>query len=252
MKNNFSSPGFLWPLLAVICLAIIIFGLGKALGKTPWTVKRRVTVFCGISLPIVLWIIMLTVLSYKNFFTDFSKLPPRLLFALFIPLPVVLAFSFSRTATKLLEKVPAQWLIFMQSFRIFVEILIWFAFLANKLPRQMSFEGRNFDVLTGLLAIPVGMMLLSKKTWSSKMVLGYNILGMALLLNILVVSFLSMPTPFRYFMDEPSNVLLAQFPFILLPGLLVPMAYTLHILSLRQLFLGKNSKTINVAGLALT
>jgi hypothetical protein len=46
---------------------------------------------------------------------------------------------------------------------------------------------------------------------------------------------LSMPTSLRYFMNEPSNTIVAQFPFILLPGVLVPIAYTMHIFSLRQL-----------------
>jgi len=62
---------------------------------------------------------------------------------------------------------------------------------------------------------------------------------MLLLLNILVIAVLSMPTPFRYFQNEPSNTLVAQFPFILLPGILVPIAYTLHIFSLRQLLTAK-------------
>jgi hypothetical protein len=36
-------------------------------------------------------------------------------------------------------------------------------------------------------------------------------------------------------MNEPANTLVGQFPFILLPGILVPIAYGLHIFSLRQL-----------------
>jgi uncharacterized membrane protein len=123
----------------------------------------------------------------------------------------------------------------MQSFRIVVELLLLFAFLANKLPVQMTFEGRNFDLVTGFLALPVGWLLARKKSYATKLAVAFNIIGMLLLLNILVIAVLSMPTPFRYFMNEPSNTLVAQFPFILLPGVLVPVAYTLHIFSLRQL-----------------
>jgi len=50
-----------------------------------------------------------------------------------------------------------------------------------------------------------------------------------------VIAVLSMPTPIRYFMNEPANTLVAEFPFILLPAVLVPMAYTMNIFSLRQL-----------------
>lgn len=247
MKSNFSTPGFLWPLLSIICTGIILFGLGKTLSKTEWTKQRRLKIFFGTSITVAFWITILTVLSYKGFFADFNKLPPRPFLAVIVPLPVVVLFAFSKTGTILLERVPSQWLVLMQLFRIFVEILIWFAFLANKLPVQMSFEGRNFDVLTGLLALPAGILLLRKKRWSSKIILTYNVIGIALLINIVVVALLSMPTPFRYFMNEPSNILLAQFPFILLPGLLVPIAYTLHIFSLRQLFIKKNTETIIIS-----
>jgi hypothetical protein len=43
-----------------------------------------------------------------------------------------------------------------------------------------------------------------------------------------------MPTPFRVFMNEPSNTIVAKFPIVWLPALLVPLAYGLHFLSLRQ------------------
>jgi len=62
----------------------------------------------------------------------------------------------------------------------------------------------------------------------------YNIGGLLLLVNVLVIAVLSMPTPLRVFHNEPANTLLAYFPYIYLPGVLVPLAYTLHIFSLRQ------------------
>lgn len=237
MKSNFSTPGFLWPLLALGCIAIILYGLYKALKKTEWTTLKGQKIFFGTTIIILVWIVVLTVLSYNGFFADFSKLPPRPALALLIPLPFVLIFAFSKTGKQLLQEVPLQWLVFMQSFRIFVEVLIWFAFLANKLPVQMSFEGRNFDVLTGILAIPSGYLLLRKKAYSAKILIAFNATGILLLLNILIVAVLSMPTPIRYFMNEPSNTLVAQFPFILLPGVMVPIAYSFHIFSLRQLFI---------------
>jgi len=193
----------------------------------------------------VAWAVLLTVLSYNGFFNDFSKLPPRPALALLLPLPFVLGFAFSKTGAQLLQQVSQQWLVFMQSFRIFVELLIWFAFLAGKLPVQMSFEGRNYDVLTGILAVPAGYLLLKKKTYSTAIAIAFNIAGILLLLNIIIIALLSMPTPFRYFMNEPSNIIVAQFPFILLPGVLVPLAYSLHILSLRQLYI--REKTVATA-----
>jgi len=245
MKNNFSTPGFLWPLLTLLCLVIILTGLKIALKKTKWEKSMQNKIFFGTTFILVIWIGLLTVLSINGFFTDFSKLPPRPALAMLIPLPIIFLIAFSKRGTQLLQTVPTHWLVFMQSFRVIVELLLLFAFMAGKLPEQMTFEGRNFDVITGILAFPVGYLIARKKSYASKLAIAFNIIGIILLLNILVIAVLSMPTSIRYFMNEPSNTLVGQFPFILLPGILVPIAYTMHIFSLRQLL--AKQKKINIS-----
>jgi hypothetical protein len=241
MKKDFSTPGFLWPLLTLVCIAVILYGLNKVLNKTGLSETKKSSLFWGTAAILTTWAILLTALSYNGFFADFSKLPPRPVLAMLFPLPVVLLFTFSKPGKELLRAIPVHWLVVMQSFRIFVEVLIWFAFLADKLPVQMSFEGRNFDVLTGILALPVGYLLVKKKEYAPQLIIVFNVVGILLLLNILAVAVLSMPGPIRYFMNEPSNTLVAQFPFILLPGVLVPIAYSLHIFSLRQLYIKRTT-----------
>jgi len=237
MKNNFSSPGFLWPLLTIICLIIIGYGLQQALHRTSFDRRKKQRIIIGTVFCFVLWVTAITVLSYKDFFSDFQSLPPRPVIAMLFPLPVILLLSFSSTGTQILKAVPPHWLILMQSFRIFVEILIWFAVLANKFPIQMSFEGRNFDIFSGILALGAAYLMVKMPIASQKIIISFNIIGILLLLNILIVALLSMPTSVRYFMNNPSAELVAQFPFILLPSVLVPIAYSFHIFSLRQLFL---------------
>jgi len=245
MKNNFSTPGFLWPLLTLVCLVLILAGLRAVLIRTNWEKNRQNKIFFATVFVLVTWIGLLTILSNNGFFADFSKLPPRPALAMLIPLPIIILVAFSKTGTQLLQTVPSHWLVFMQSFRIIVELLLLFAFMAGKLPVQMTFEGRNFDVLTGILALPVGYLLARKKAYASKLAIAFNILGILLLLNILVIAVLSMPTSIRYFMNEPSNTLVGQFPFILLPGVLVPIAYTMHIFSLRQLLAKQSMVNVN-------
>jgi hypothetical protein len=123
----------------------------------------------------------------------------------------------------------------MQSFRIVVELLLWMAFTKGLLPEQMTFEGRNFDVFAGILGLLAGWLMLRNKRWWKAVALVYNIIGLGLLMNILVIAVLSMPTSLRYFMNEPANTIVAEFPFIYLPGILVVIALALHIFSLRQL-----------------
>lgn len=180
------------------------------------------------------WLLLLGILSARGFFSDFSRVPPRITIALLTPLPVVLFFIRSRAGKQFLSQVQPQWLIYLQSFRILVEIGLWILVRNGSLPEQMSFEGRNFDILTGLFAFPVGYYCFVKKTWSPIVALLYNIAGLLLLVNIVAVSALSLPSPLRAFHNGPDSSLITSFPFIYLPGLLVPLAYTLHIFSLRQ------------------
>src|SRR5450432_1423859 len=243
MKNNFSLAGP-WLLIIAICLLIILTGLKNTLKKTTWSQSLNNKILYGTALSILLWIVLLSVLAVNGFFANFSKIPPRLPLAILLPLPFVLIISFSKKGKQLLPLIPAYWIVWMQSFRIAVELFLWMAFMANKLPVQMTFEGRNFDIVTGLLAIPVGYFLSKKIKQTSALTLAFNIIGLLLLINILVLSILFMPTPFRYFMNEPANTLLAQFPFILLPGVLVPLAYTLHIFSLLQLSLDRSAPQV--------
>jgi hypothetical protein len=193
------------------------------------------SIFRRTAVLLIAWLLLLGILSIRGFFTNFSQLPPRLSFALLVPLPLVLLFIRSQAGKQLLHHIQPQWLIYLQSFRILVEIALWLLVRNGALPVQMSFEGLNFDVLTGLLAFPVGYYCFVKKNWPPVAAMLYNIAGLVLLINIVTISTLSMPTPLRVFHNQPDSSLLTKFPFIYLPGLLVPLAYTLHILSLRQL-----------------
>lgn len=227
-------PAILLSLLSLATYSLVLAGLRKVLSATGWEDLRQKVLFRKALAGILYWAALLTVLSLLGFFSDFSRLPPRIPLAIFIPLPVVLFIAFSRTGTELLRQTPPHWLVYLQAFRILVECVLWLNFLKGLMPVQMSFEGRNFDILAGLFAIPVGYFCLVKKSWPRWITLIYNIAGLLLLANIIVVSVLSMPTPLRYFHNEPANTLLGHFPFIFLPGLLVPLAYSLHIFSLRK------------------
>ena len=190
--------------------------------------------FRKIAIVLIAWLILLGILSIRGFFADFSRLPPRLALALLPPLPAVLLFLRSAAGKRLLQHIQPHWLIYLQSFRILVEIGLWMLVRNGSLPVQMSFEGRNFDVISGLLAFPVGYYCFVKKSWPPVIALLYNITGLVLLINIVSISALSMPGPLRAFHNQPDSSFLTRFPLIYLPGFLVPLAYTLHILSLRQ------------------
>ena len=105
----------------------------------------------------------------------------------------------------------------------------------------MTFEGRNLDILSGITATLVAFLVYRKKL-SRPLTIAWNVACLGLLANIVITAILSLPTPFRVFMNEPTNTIVAEFPIVWLPALLVPLAYGLHFLSIRQLLSGPIKK----------
>jgi hypothetical protein len=70
-------------------------------------------------------------------------------------------------------------------------------------------------------------------------------------LNIVTISALSLPTPLRVFHNLPDSSLVTTFPFIYLPGVMVPLAYTLHIFSIKQWLMVHRSGTSPVKKLVV-
>lgn len=227
-----TASGFI--LLTLACMAFVLYGLHFALKASGMELGKRRRIFYTALGGIVFWITIISILSVNGFFQDFSAMPPRLIFMLLPPLLVILRLTFSKGLGDLLRHIPQSWLIYMQSFRFFVEILLWMLLIQNVIPVQMSLEGYNMDIVAGITA-PLFAYLYVRQKWSYKAAVAWNIFGLSLLLNIVVISILSAPLPIRYFMNEPANTVVTLFPYILLPTVLVPMAYMLHFFSLKQL-----------------
>ena len=238
--DSFSILELFWLLFTLVCL----IGIGAGLGKVSATVFRNASnkpnIVWRYIILITAWLISLFTLAKNGFFAVTTSFPPRLIISIVIPTIAIILFSVSTIGVRLLNAVPAHSLILMQSFRIVVEILIWYTYVESKLPIQMTWEGKNADILSGLLALPAGYYLWKYKKDSPKLVLAYNLTGIALLLNILIVAVLTFPTPVRYFTNEPSNIIISRFPYIVLPGVLVPIAIAMHIFSLRKMALNRN------------
>jgi len=240
--NATTLPDILIVLLSLACITVVLVYLHKALRMTKWSRPVQNRIFSTTVLLIAGWMMMVGIMAIKGFFADLTTLPPRPIILILLPLPLVLVTAFSKRFKEMALTIPEHWLIRFQAFRIFVELILWQAFAKNILPVQMTFEGRNWDIASGVLALVVAWMVLHKRNNYRTIATAYNIIGIGLLLNVLIVAFLSMPTPLRYFMNEPTVEKVGQFPMIYLPSVLVVLAYSFHIFSLRQLWLLKQVK----------
>ncbi len=191
----------------------------------------------GISLVFVsIWLIFMLIIASSGFLSDYTSFPPHILLIVLPPFLFLLLLMMAKQFNDLTEQFNVFWLVYAQSFRILMEFILWLLYRYHVIPVQMTFEGRNFDILVGITAPLIAYYCFVKKSWPLKVALVWNIAGVLLLANIVIVAVLSTPYPFRQFMNEPANTVIFSFPFVWLPGFVVPFALLLHLIAIRRLW----------------
>ncbi len=182
-------------------------------------------------LGVLLWLIYNSVLSRTEVLQSLS-LPPRL--AVFVVIPILIFVSvlvFSGRLDAIIKRSLSHQVIVLQSFRILVELLIFGAFLEGVFPKEVSFEGINYDIFVGISALVIGFLEFRKKL-SARIVLVWNFAGLAIL-GVTVYSFMH-SFYFGDFVKEGMLVKFVQMPYLLLASFLMPTAVFLHFFSIRK------------------
>jgi hypothetical protein len=239
----FSQAGFI--AVTLLYYALFILCIWRGIRQTDYRERQQRTILFKILVSLLLWFGLTAILSQAGFFSSFEKFPPPFFLLLIVPLAAIIYFISRPITREILGRIPLQHLIYLQTFRIIVEVLLWMLFMDNLVPVQMTFEGRNFDVLAGLTSIVMGY-LVSRGRVNKQIALIWNFICLGLLANIVTIAILSTPTPMRVFMNEPANTIVTEFPIVFLPAALVPLAYGLHFLSIIQL--RDKGNTLNAFG----
>jgi len=167
---------------------------------------------------------------------SFTTVPPTMMVAIALSLALALRVGLSGMGGRLAAGVPLALLVGVQGFRLPLELLMHRAYGEGLMPVQMSYSGRNFDIVTGITAIVLAAALwMAPQRVSPRLVLAWNVMGSALLLNVLTIALLSAPTPLRVFTNEPANVWIARAPFVWLPAVFVLAALAGHLVIFRRL-----------------
>jgi hypothetical protein len=143
--------------------------------------------------------------------------------------------GYSRLGRQLAVCVPIAALVGVQAFRLPLELIMHRGFQQGFVPIQMTYAGRNFDIVTGVTAALLGAALLRVRV-PRMVVLLWNVMGLVLLANVLTIAVLSMPMLRRFGADR-MNVWVAVPPFVWLPAVLVVAALAGHIIIFRRLAL---------------
>jgi hypothetical protein len=161
--------------------------------------------------------------------------PPPMLILLMASLGLAAWIGFSSLGRQLAVGVPLAALVGVQAFRLPLELIMHRGFQQGFVPIQMTYAGRNFDIVTGVTAALLGAALLRVRV-PRMVVLLWNVMGLVLLANVLTIAVLSMPMLRRFGADR-MNVWVAVPPFVWLPAVLVVAALAGHIIIFRRLAL---------------
>jgi small-conductance mechanosensitive channel len=218
------------PLLVAAGFVMACELAGRRLGRAV-TERRRRAVRLGAA--VLVWLSVTALVAASGVLRWFKATPPP--FAVFALAVIVvgIAVSCSPLGTLLVRGLPLWVLVGFQVFRFPLELVMHQAYVEGVMPAQMSYSGRNYDILSGITAGVLGCWLARGRVPRWVIVL-WNFLGFALLVNIVAIAVVSTPL-FRWFGEERLNVFVTYPPFVWLPGVLVMAALMGHILVWRRL-----------------
>ncbi|GAA4048279.1 hypothetical protein GCM10022409_38370 [Hymenobacter glaciei] len=182
------------------------------------------------------WLLLQGAVGLSGFYTVSNTVPPRLALLLGPPLLVTGMLLATAAGRRFLDGLRLDVLTLLHVVRIPVELVLFGLYLHHAVPQLMTFEGRNWDVLAGITA-PLVYFLAFRQRWLGRRgLLLWNVLGLASLLNIVMNAVLSAPTPVQQFGFEQPNVAVLHFPFVWLPGVVVPLVLLAHLTAIRRLW----------------
>jgi len=182
------------------------------------------------------WLVIQAVISLNEFYaTDTTAIPPRFAFVIIPPFVTILILFLTKKGLAFIDNLPLVNITYLNIVRIPVEIALYLLFLHKAVPKLMTFEGKNFDIISGITAPLIAYFGFAKEKLSNKIILWWNIIALLLLLNVLTIGILSAPLIFQAFSFLQPNIAALHFPFVWLPAFIVPLIFFGHLVSIRQL-----------------
>ena len=190
---------------------------------------------------ILIWLALQAAIALTGFYTNTQTLPPKFMFLPLPPVLLIVILFVTKKGRAFIDSLDIKTLTLLHTIRIPVELVLFWLFSYGAVPQLITFEGRNFDIISGLTAPLVYYFGFVRGTMSKTAIIVWNLICLGLLVNVVTLAVLSVPTPFQKFAFDQPNVAVLYFPYIWLPCCVVPIVLFSHLVTLRRLFqlLGK-------------
>jgi hypothetical protein len=259
MDVSFADPSVAaFIVIPVVLVGALLWGTATAWrrsGATTTATGRAVMVVGALALA---WMAVTWTIADRGILRSWDRTPPPFFLLVLSIVVISSVIAFGSLGRHLARYLPLWILVAVQAFRLPLELAMHAMAERGIMPIEMTYTGRNFDIVTGITAIVVAAVLFANRTGHADrngqhgrtgggnggsrgggvrtLVLLWNLLGLGLLFNVVIVAVLATPR-FRYFGDsrEHLNVFVTYPPFIWLPAVMVLAALAGHLLIFRAL-----------------
>ncbi|CAL2101816.1 conserved membrane protein of unknown function [Tenacibaculum sp. 190130A14a] len=175
---------------------------------------------------VLLWTVVLSILSYAGLYhyqegDTYSRF-------VYILLPSIIFMVFLLRNKANYETRDFKWSTALHIVRLPIELLLFQLAVRKWIPMEMTYEGWNYDIIPGVTAVILVAWMNYRKI-DYKLLLGWNIVSLCLVLFILSNGFLSQELLYINFGYAVPNKAIAYFPMVLLAGVIVPIVVYTHI-----------------------
>ncbi len=226
----------IWLNLFFVFTTFLCLYFGFKVLKSSTATSQYALRICGFML---IWLFVQAILTVKGVYrNDPNTLPPKIILMGIMPMAIcIISIFVFRRSRNIIETFSLTSLAYLSMVRIPVELALFFLYGEKLIPKIMTFEGQNWDIVSGLTAPLIVYVFNSYKNKSILLVWHFICLG--LLINIVYLAIFSAPLPFQKFGFEQPNLAIVEFPFSWLPTFIVPWVLFTHLVSIKILLARK-------------
>jgi hypothetical protein len=236
MPANQASPTLtvVFAALAAAVAALASWGAARATAASGGRFAPRLLAAGAVA---AAWMGIWVAVARSGALLDFARRPPPMLLMMIATVGAGLAIGLSPLGARLARALPLAALVGFQAFRLPLELVMHRAARAGVMPVQMSFEGWNFDIVTGASAVVVAGLLVADRA-PRALVVGWNVLGVLLLVTIGAIAVVSTPLVHAFGTSPDAlNTWVGTAPFVWLPTVFVSCALAGHLVLTRKLLM---------------
>ena len=194
------------------------------------TNKRR-----SLAIIVVFLLALQALMSLSGFLMSTDHFPPRFLLVVLPSFSLIILAFLTKSGRKMMDEWDMETFAYLHGLRVLVEVVLLYLFMASLLPKSMTFEGRNFDIFSGITAPFIGYFGWRLRKISRLGLIIWNFVCLLLVLQVFGTGALSIPGKLQVLSFEKPNFAVLLFPYVWLPGVIVPMVILGHFAALKQL-----------------